>query len=120
MLRPIPSKILRSNATVKVCNGTDAYQNQSYSTFSVSHVHLQPSRNIVKTKDNTDIQLSSVLFVDARISSPRIAWEQLLETAHDNGGDMRVVVNDKMYTVISVDVLMDDTDHLHHWEVGLA
>lgn len=120
MLRPIPSKILRSTAMVKVCNGTDMYQNQTYDTFTVSRVHLQPTRSIIKTKDNTDIQLSSVLFVDAKLSQPKVQWEQLLESAHDHCGDMRVIIQGKMYTVISVDVLMDDTDHLHHWEVGLA
>lgn len=120
MLRPIPSKILRSTVMVKVCNGTDMYQNQTYDTFTVSRVHLQPTRAIMKTKDNTDVQLASVLFVDAKISQPRIEWEKLLESAHDHGGDMRVIVRGKEYTVASVDVLMDDTDHLHHWEVNLS
>lgn len=96
------------------------YQNQTYQSYTVNKVHLQPTRAIIKSKDNTDIHLSSVLFVDARISHPTIEWEQLLETSHDHGGDMRVVVRGKEYTVISVDVLMDDTDHLHHWEVNLA
>ena len=119
MLKPIPSKILRSTATVKVCTGTDMYQNQTYATYTVHHVHLQPTEQIIKTKDNTDKQLSSVLFVDVRHSSPTLDWRALLEQAHDNGGDMRVIVRGIEYTALTADGLRDDTDRLHHWEIGL-
>ena len=120
MLRPIPARILRSTATVKVCTGTDTYQNQVYGEqYTVNHVHLQPTYRIVKTKDNTDHQLDSTLFVDRRHSSPRLNWEKLLEKAHEKGGDMRVIVRNVEYTVVTVDELRDDTDRLHHWEIGL-
>jgi hypothetical protein len=32
---------------------------------------------------------------------------------------MRVIVRGQEYTVLSVDALRDDTDNLHHYEVGL-
>ena len=70
MLKPIPARILRSTATVKVCNGTDMYQNQTYDEYTVKRVHLQPTERIVKSKTNTDQQLSSILFVDVRHSTP--------------------------------------------------
>lgn len=120
MLKPIPSKILKSTATVKVCNGVDRYQNQTYTDYTVKRVHLQPTNEIRKTQDNTDISLRSVLFVDARISTPHLDWCALLQTAHNNLGDVRVIVRGVEYTVISVDELRDDTDTLHHWEVSLA
>ena len=120
MLKPIPSKILKSAATVKVCSGVDRYQNQTYTEYSVKCVHLQQTNEIRKTQDNTDISLRSVLFVDARISTPKLDWCALLKTAHENLGDVRVIVRGVEYTVISVDELRDDTDTLHHWEVSLA
>lgn len=120
MLKPIPSKILKSAATVKVCSGVDRYQNQTYTEYSVKRVHLQPTNEIRKTQDNTDISLRSVLFVDARISTPKLDWCALLQAAHENLGDVRVIVRGVEYTVISVDELRDDTDTLHHWEVSLA
>lgn len=120
MLRPIPAKILRSTATVKVCNGVDMYQNQTFTTYTVNHVHLQPAERIVKTTDNTDKQLSSILFVDVRHSSPALNWASLLQGAHDLGGDVYVTVRGIEYTVITVDGLRDDTDKLHHFEIGLA
>ena len=33
---------------------------------------------------------------------------------------MRVIVRGVEYTVFSVDALRDDTDNLHHYEVGLV
>ena len=120
MLKPIPSRILKSTATVKVCSGVDRYQNQTYTEYTVNKVHLQPTNEIRKTQSNTDIVLRSVLFVDARTSTPSLDWCALLQTAQSNKGDMRVIVRDEEYTVIGVDELRDDTDNLHHWEVSLV
>lgn len=118
MFRPIPGRILRSTATVKVCSGTDMYQNQTYDEYTVSRVHLQPTTEIRKTATNTDQQLRSILFVDARRSRPVLDWEGLLRQAHERGGDMRVIVRGVEYTVLDVDALREADDRLHHWEIG--
>lgn len=120
MLKHIPSRILKSTATVKVCSGVDMYQNQTYEEYTVQRVHLQPTNEIRKTQDNTECVLRSILFVDARTSAPRLDWCALLKAAHDAGGDMRVIVRGQEYTVFSVDALRDDSDELHHFEVGLV
>ena len=36
MLKPIPSRILKSTATVSVCSGVDRYQNQTYTEYTVA------------------------------------------------------------------------------------
>ena len=92
MLKPIPSRILKSTATVEVCSGVDRYQNQTYTEYTVKKVHLQPTNEIRKTQDNTDITLRSILFVDAHTSTPVLDWCALLQTAHVNLGDMRVTL----------------------------
>ena len=120
MLKPIPARILRTTATVSVCYGVDMYQNQLYTTHTVKRTHLQPTNEVRKTTDNTEIVLRSILFVDGQLSSPRLDWEALLMSAHDVGGDLRVTVRGVEYTVIGVDALRDDTDHFHHWEVALV
>lgn len=120
MLKPIPSKILKSTATVKVCNGVDMYQNPSYTEYTVQRVHLQPTNEVRKTQSDTECVLRSILFVDAHTSTPQLDWCALLRAAHDVEGDMRVVVRGVEYTVFTVDELRDDTDGLHHWEVGLV
>ena len=119
MFRPIPAKILRTTVTVKVCTGTDRYQNQTYQEYTVNHVHLQPTNEIIKSTDNTDCQLRSVLFADRRHSVPGIDWMALFNSAHTKCGDMRVIAGGVEYTVMAVDKLMDDTDQLHHWEISL-
>lgn len=120
MWKPIPEKILRSTAEVKVCTGINVYQQQTYETYTVQHVHLQPTSEVRKSTDNTDQQLKSLLFVDVRHSTPALDWEALFLRAQANGGDMRVIVRGVEYTVLTVDALWDGTDHLHHYEVGLV
>lgn len=120
MWRPIPGCILRSTALVEVCTGVDLYQNQTYTEYTVSRVHVQPTEKIIKSTDNTDLQLSAVLFVDARRSTPALNWRELLQQAHDIGGDMRVTIRGVRYTVVACDGLRDGTDHLHHWEIALV
>ena len=120
VLRPIPAKILKTTATVKVCTGVDMYQNQTFDEYTVKRTHLQPTNEIRKTQDNTDIVLRSILFVDAHTSTPVLDWCALLHAAHDAKGDMKVIVRGTEYTVLSVDELRDDTDKIHHWEVGLV
>ena len=120
MLRPIPSRILRSTATVRVCTSVDLYQDQTYTEYTVNRVHLQPTDKVVKSATNNDQTLTGILFVDARISKPSLDWRALFETAHSIGGDMRIVVRGITYTVASVDGLRDDTDRLHHWEIGVV
>ena len=120
MLKPIPAKILKSTATVKVCSGVDRYQNQTYTEYTVKKVHLQPTNEIRKTQSNTEVVLRSILFVDAKTSTPALDWWALFEQAHAIAGDMRVIVRGQEYTVFSVDALRDDTDNLHHYEVGLV
>ena len=120
MLKPIPPRILRTTATVDVCSGVDMYQNQTYTTTTIKRTHLQPTNEVRKTQDNTEIVLRSILFVDAQLSTPFFDWDAQLKAAHDVGGDVRVTVRGVQYTVVGVDSLRDDTDHLHHWEVALV
>ena len=120
MLRPLPRRILQSTATVEVCRAVDRYHNQVYDTYTVKNVHLQPTNEIRKGLTDTDFVLEGILFVDARISEPKLDWLGLLEAANDAGGDMKVTVRGHSYTVKTAEALRDDTDRLHHWEVGLV
>ena len=63
--------------------------------------------------------MRSILFADARRSTP-VDWWALFTTAHEAAGAVRVLVDGVEYTVESVDALKDDTDSLHHWEIGLV
>ena len=119
MLRPIPKRILRTTVVVKVATGVDVYQEPTFDSYVIKNVHIQPTTEIRKTPTNTDQQLRSILFADCRYSTP-FAWDVMLQSAHAIGGDVRVISGDTEYTVLSVDALRDDTDRLHHYEVGLV
>ena len=119
MLRPIPAKIMRSEATVKYCIGVDRYQNQIYTEQTVKKVHLQPTNELRKTAVNTSNVLRAVLFVDKRHSTPSIDWMGIFLAAQEIAGDIKITMRGVEYTVFSVDELRDDTDCFHHWEIGL-
>ena len=119
MLRPIPAKIMKSEATVKACTGVDRYRNQTYTETVVKNVHLQPTNELRKTAVNTSNVLKAVLFVDKRHSTPSLDWNSIFLTAQGLAGDVKVIVRGIEYTVFSVDELRDDTDCFHHWEIGL-
>ena len=119
MLKPIPAKILKSTATVKVCTGVDRYQKQTYTTHTVKRIHVQPTNEIRKTPQNTDCTLRGILFADVRHSTP-FDWWAHFAAAHELEGDVRVIVKGIEYTVETVEPLYDDTDRLHHWEIGLV
>lgn len=97
----------------------DRYQNQIIEEYTVKNVHLQPTNELKKTAVNTSNVLRSILFVDRRHSAPQLDWMNLLQTAQNLAGDVKVVVRGVEYTVFSVDELRDDTDCFHHWEIGL-
>lgn len=109
---------MRTTATVKACTGIDRYQNPIYQTYTIKKTHLQPTNEIRKTANNTDCILRSILFVDKRHSTP-LDWWAIFNTAHQAGGDVKVIVRGQEYTVFAIDELRDNDDQFHHWEIGL-
>lgn len=127
MLSPIPRRILKSTATFTVPGGFDRYQNPVNPTvYTVRNVHLQNDNRTRKTAQNTEVTLSGVLFIDARLSTPSLDYTALQESAQASGGVMTVTVTDKRgrttepMTVLVVDALPDDEDNIHHYELGVV
>ena len=120
MLPPIPRQLLKSTIIVEACVSVDRDRRQRCSTHTVKRVHLQPSASVRKSKNNTDVVLRALLFVDARLSTPALDWEALFLTAQQAGGDVTVKLRNQAYAVASVERIPDDEDNLHHWEIGLV
>ena len=120
MLPPIPRQMLKSTILVEACTAVDRDRRQVWNAYTVKRVHLQPEHSVRKSKDNTDVVLKAMLFVDARLSTPSLDWEALFLTAQRAGGDVTVAVRGQRYTVASVEGIPDDEDNLHHWEIGLV
>ena len=127
MLSPIPRSILRDTLTLFVPQAFDQYQKPaSVKTFTVNNVHLQIDNTTIKRSDNSEVTLRGVLFVDARLSCPRLDYQELQEAVQAAGGVMTCKVTDrrgrsgKEMTILTVDGLPDDEDNIHHWELGVV
>lgn len=120
MLKPIPRQILSQTMVLHIPTSCDADYNVQYRNITVNRVHLQDDRSILKQNDNTEIQRRGVLFIDGRLSSPRLDYIALEHDANVVGANLRCTVDGYNYEVITVDAVPDDHGHLHHYEVSVV
>lgn len=127
MLQPIPQQLLRDLVTIKVCTGMDAWQNPTWQEYAVSNVHLQNTNEVKKTKDNTEVVLRSVLFIDSVRSAPQLDYATLVEQSEAAGKPMRAIVTNASgviagdFEVLTVDLVPNvPSDKIHHIELGLV
>lgn len=126
MLRPIPSALLKDSAVIKVPTGMDRYQNITYTSTTVSNVHMQNTNEVRKTSTNNEVVLRSILFIDGTRSSPQLDYDTLMQTAEAKGIQLRVVVFNSAgnqlgdYAVMTCDPVPDiPSNRVHHVELGL-
>ena len=93
-LAPIPSRMLHDKVVFKVPVYMDRYQNKTYEEYTVEHVHLQSTSDVLKRANDTEVQLKGILFVDDRKSTPKIDLYELQRQALEIGDTMRAVVYD--------------------------
>lgn len=120
MLDTIPSAILTHSATLRVCTSVDVWENPTFEDIPLSRINVQPTHVTVMTKDNTEVGLSSIAFVDARLSVPAgYDFQAAQDTSEANGSPMHLIYQGRDYVVMVVDALCDDTGKYHHTELGL-
>ena len=127
MLRPIPQALLGDIATIKVCTGVDAWQSPSWQSYTVNNVHLQNTNEVKKTKENTEVVLRSVLFIDSVRSQPSLDYASLVDQSEAAGKPLRCTVTDALgnvsgdFEVLTVDLVPDvPATRVHHVELGLV
>ena len=127
MLRPIPQSLLGDIMTLYVCAGIDTWQKPTWDTYVVNNVHLQNTNEVKKTKDNTEVVLRSVLFVDSRKSFPPLDYGALVVQSETAGKPMRCTVTDAQgnkqgdFEILTVDLVPDvPAIRIHHVELGLV
>ena len=108
-MRPIPLKLLIHSVLLRHPSGVDRWQNTTYTDTNLTRVRIEPSGKVVKTKDNTEVQLTSMMFYDRSNSRPAGIEIQ---------PDDVIVFGTQTYTVKTVERLYDER-RLHHLEVGL-
>lgn len=113
--------------TLYVCNGVDSWQNPDWDTYTVNNVHLQNTNEVKKTKENTEVVLRSVLFIDSRKSTPSLDYAALATQSQEAGKPMRCSVTDALgnnqgeFEILTVDLVPDvPATRIHHVELGLV
>ena len=127
MLSPIPQSLLGDIATIKVCTSIDEWQTPKWQTYTVQNVHLQNTNEVKKSKDNTEVVLRSVVFIDAVRSTPQLDYDMLAKQSEKAGKPLRCSVisagGDDMgdFEVLIVDPVPDvPATRIHHIELGLV
>ena len=120
MLKPIPRQILSQTMVLHVPTSCDSDYNVQYQNLVVHRVHLQDDRAILKQDDNTEVQRRGVLFIDSRLSSPRLDYIKLEHDANSIGANLRCTIDGYNYEILAVDAVPDDHGHLHHYEVSVV
>lgn len=127
MLGPIPQSLLVDSVTIKVCNSVDVWQNPTWDEYQVSNVHLQDTNEVRKTKENTEVLLRSILFIDAQNSTPELDYRALASQSEASGKPMRAIVSSANGTVtgdfevLVVDVVPNvPATGVHHVELGMV
>lgn len=127
MLPSIPRPLLVDVMTLSVCTGMDVWQNPTWETYTVNNVNLQNTNEVKKTKDNTEVVLRSIVFVDSRLSTPQLDYGALAEQSQQAGRPMRCTVTNAQgvsqgdFEILTVDLLDDyPSTRIHHVELGLV
>ena len=113
--------------TLYVCTGMDVWQKPAWITYTIKNVHLQNTNEVKKTKDNTEVVLRSVLFVDSRRSTPQLDYGALVTQSETSGKPMRCTVTNAAgedqgdFEILTVDLVPDvPATRVHHIELGLV
>lgn len=107
----IPRAALPHTAHLSPYTGSDPWSKESYGeAVTLKYVRLEPSSRVVRDKQNTERQLSAVMFYDCKNSLP--AGLSFTE-------ESKVSFGGNEYTVAAVDTLYADGSKPHHYELGL-
>ena len=113
MKRAIPKKLLPHSATPHQAGTPSLWSNAAdVSLATIANVRFEPYHRIVKSTDNTDVQLSALMFFDSRNSI-------LTPSTVAFAVGQFIVWGTTRYMIEFVEPLYDDAD-LHHYEIGLS
>lgn len=111
MARPIPRKLLIHSVKHKYNGTKDSWGNITYANErDLTRVRIEPTAKRVLSRDNTEIQLTSLMFYDCVNSNPT-GINFIIGDA--------IVLGTINYVVESIEQLYDESK-LHHIEVGLV
>lgn len=119
MSRKPPAHVYAHTVTLRSCSGVNEWQEPTLTEQTVYHVCMQPGFNTILSKDNTEADVSAMLFVDGLYSSPALDWQAIQDESESNGQTATVEFEGRVYTIVSADKLYNEFGAFDHWEVGL-
>jgi len=115
-MKPIPLKILNQSCTHNSIT-KDNWGAETETEYALTQVYFEVSNQIVKSKDNTDIVASSMLFFDMVNSVCKLAT---VITSPNFAEDDIITFNSKDYRIVKIDPIHQaDTTSIHHYELYL-
>ena len=111
VIKAIPKKILIHSVTL-ICEVEKDSWGKATKTIGIdlAKVRMEPSKKIIKDKDNNEIQLAAVLFYDCKNSRPAGVTFVV---------DNIIIFNGEAHRICAVEPLYDEKK-LHHYEIGLV
>lgn len=109
-INPVPKHLLPHSAILIPITKDDWGGEVDGDPVTVTNVRIEPSRDIVLSKENTEQRLRALLFFDAVNSAPAdVKWTEGSKVIHES----------ITYHIASIEPLYALKDTPHHWEIGL-
>ena len=104
-MKPISKKLLIHTVTLYKKISTDKWGSEKLDTGqTLSNIRIEPSKQIIRDKNNAEVQLAATLFYDCRNSRP---------------SDVSIDFNGQKHQIKTVEPLYDNSK-LHHYEIGMV
>lgn len=110
-MRPIPKRLLIHTVTLYQRVNVDKWgKGELNGGQELSNIRIEPSKQIIRDKNNAEVQLAATFFYDCRNSRPSdVSFEV----------DQVVDFNGQKYQIKTVETLYDNLK-LHHYEIGMV
>ena len=117
-MRKPPKHIYGMTVTFHVATGIDRWSAVTWTDYTITGVNVQPSHDTARTKDNTEVSMKAIIFIDSAYSNPFLSLVALQHQSESAGHQMKVTFGSDEMTVAAVEPIWDEFCKLDHYEVG--
>ena len=116
-MRKPPKHVYAHTIILEICSEVDRWREPTYTETVITGVCFQPTHDTIRTKDNTEVQMQAVVFIDSEYSRPFIDMVDAQDESEANGHAMVINFMERNYTVAKVETLFDEFGRIDHYEV---
>ena len=114
-----PKYVYNATIAVNVCQSVDRWQAATDTTTTVKGVNFQDAHDTALNKDNTEVSLRALVFIDSDYSTPHLDYWSLQKSSETAGRPMTITYGGDLYEVLTVDRVDNQHGKLDHWELSL-